>query len=331
MVYKTSKKGLTYPDQCLFFKDEEPYQDLYAQVRQDVLHRLDKTFKMFFHRTKKGGAGYPRYKSLDRYDSFTYPQYPNHGFKLQSNKLHLSRIGHIKINLHRPIEGKIKTLTIKRQCGKWYALFSCDVESKPLPPNSNEIGIDLGLMSFIATSRGEVVKNPRHFKKSEKKLKTIQQSLSKKKRGSKRRYKTKIQLRKAHEKIRNQRNDFQHKLARRIINENGTIAIEDLNTKQMIENGTTTLSKSIVETAWQSFVAKLIYKAEEAGRIVVKVNPKHTSQICLCGAKVPKDLTIRKHTCKKCGLVEDRDIVSAKIILQRARVEPLKKLQEVLV
>jgi putative transposase len=322
-VYKVSGTNFySYP----FFKHRKPYNSLYSQVLCDVLNRVDKTYQNFFRRVKqKQTPGYPRYKSHDRYNSFTYPQA---GFKIDGNRLYLSKIGHIKINLHRSIEGEIKTCTIRRQCGKWYACFSCEVKKKPLPPNSNEIGIDVGLMSFIATSKGEVIKNPRHFKKNEKKLVKLQQSLSRKKRGSKRRYKTKLALRKAHEKVRNQREDFQHKKARKLVNNNELIAIEDLNVKRMVQTGTTKLSKSINETSWQSFIAKLLYKAEEAGRLVIKVNPAYTSQTCLCGAKVPKTLYDRKHVCKECGLVEDRDIVSAQIILQRARAEPSYSLRK---
>jgi putative transposase len=329
MVYKTSKKSITYPEQASFFKDEESYITLYSQVRTDVLRRLDKSFQDFFRRVKqKQTPGYPRYKSLDRYDSFTYPQ--SKGFRLEGNRLYLGKIGHIKINLHRPIEGKIKTLTIRRLYNRWYACFSCEVEKKPLPPNSNEVGIDLGLMSFIATSNGQTIKNPRHFKKSEKKLKTIQQSLSKKKRGSKRRYKTKIQLQKIHEKIRNQRNDFQHKLSRQLVNDNGLIVVENLNIKQMVQTGTTKLSKSISETAWQSFIAKLLYKAEEAGRVVIKVNPFGTSSTCYqCGTYRKKDLQERIHKCF-CGLEMDRDIHAAKNILKRARVGLITKVYYIL-
>jgi len=186
----------------------------------------------------------------------------------------------------------------------------------------------MGLMSFIATSNGKITPNPKHFKKNEKRLKVIQQSLSRKRKGSKRRYKTKLALRKAHQKVRNQREDFQHKLSRELVNDNGIMAIEDLNIKQMVVKGTTKLSKSINETSWQSFIAKLLYKAEEAGRLVIKVNPAYTSQTCLCGAKVPKTLYDRKHVCKDCGLVEDRDVVSAQIILQRARIEPSYSLRK---
>jgi putative transposase len=334
IVYKTSKKGLSYPEQAFYFKDEKPYCDLHSQILTDTLRRLDKSFQNFFRRIKRGETpGYPRYKAFDRYNSFTYPQpLPRGGFKIIGNKVHLGKIGHIKIYLHRPIpkDAKIKTLTIRRQCGKWYACFSCEVQPKPLPPNTNEIGIDMGLISFIATSNGETISNPRHFKKSEKRLKVIQQSLSRKKRGSKRRYKTKLALRKAHEKVRNQREDFQHKLSRNLINDNGLIAIEDLNIKQMIEKGATKLSKSIGETAWSSFINKLIYKAEEAGRVVIPVNPFGTSSTCYqCGAYRKKDLSERIHKCS-CGLVMDRDVHAAMNILKRARAELLLKLYHTL-
>lgn len=310
-VYKSSKKNLSYFNQNDYFKEDPQYKILYAQVLQDTLRRIDKTYKAFFRRCQTGlTPGYPRFRSYHRYDSFTYPQ---SGFKL-NKRLYLTRIGHIKIKLHRPIEGKIKTLTIKRQAGKWYACFSCEVQVILLPKTNSQIGLDLGLTSFIATSNGNKVDNPKHYKKSEEKLKIKQQSLSRKVKGSNNRFKTRLQVAKLHNHIHNQREDFLHKLSRKLINENDIIVIEDLDIQDMIKNNH--LAKSINTTSWNSFANKLLYKAEEAGREVIKINPKGTSSTCYqCGRYKKKELWERIHKCE-CGLGMDRDIHAAKNILR---------------
>ena len=330
-VYQTSRKSFTHNDLCGLFGGEDKYKFLYAQVVQSTLKRLDKAYQSFFRRVKKGETpGYPRWKCWQRYESFTYPQ---QGFKIDKDRLFVSRIGYVKINLHREMpEGtKIKTLTIKHQCNKWYAYFSCEVEKKLLPKTNSQIGIDLGLTALIADSNGNIIKSPKHFKKSEAKLKKIQQALSKKVKGSKSRQKIKNRLSKAHEKVRNQREDFYHKLSRKLVNDNDLIVIEDLNIKQMVETGSKKISKSINETSWSSLVNKLLYKAEEAGREVIKVNPKGTSSTCLnCGAYKKKTLKERIHKCS-CGLELDRDVHAAKNILKAGLALVNKKTEALIV
>ena len=315
-VYATSGKSQTYADQSAYFKNSMPeYVLLTAQVLQNVLRRVDRTYQAFFRRVKRGEKpGFPRFRSVYRYDSFTYPQATT-GFKL-GDRLYLSGVGHIKIRLHRAIEGKVKTLTIRRLCGQWYACFSCEVEPQPLPLTGNSVGIDVGVRSLVAFSTGETVDNPRHMKASEVKLKRWQQALSRKKRGSQRRIKTRGHLAKAHRRVRNQREDFLHKLSRRIVNENDTIVVEDLKVARMVESGERWLSKAIGEAAWRSLFDKIAYKAAEAGRRVIAVDPKHTSQVCLCGNRVEKTLADRTHSCPYCGAVEDRDVMSAKVLLK---------------
>lgn len=317
-VYKTSGKSFTYNDLSALLLGEERYKDLYSQVLQSTLKRLETTFNNFFRRVKRGQTpGYPRWRSFDRYDSFTYPQA---GFRVDKNRLFISKIGHIKMVLHRPIKGKIKTLTIRRSCDKWYACFSCEVDKKILPSTNNQIGIDLGLTNLIATSNGDKVDNPKHLKKSEERIKTLQRELSIKKKGSKNRYKKKLELGKAFEKVRNQREDFYHKLTHKLIKENDTIVIEDLNIVEMTKDTWKNLKRAISQVAWQSFSNKLLYKAEEAGREVRKVPPEGTSSTCYnCGAYKKKTLDERIHKCP-CGYQEDRDIMAAKNILRAGLV-----------
>lgn len=293
-----------------------------AQVVQSALKRVDLAFQAFFRRVKAGETpGYPRFKGRDRYNSLTWPQ--EECFRLiGTNRLLLSKIGEVKIKLHRPIEGKGKTVTVKREAGKWYAAFSCDdVESRKVlhPMTDREVGIDMGLESFAALSTGRKIDNPRWYRKTEKKLKGAQRKLSSKKKRSKRRQKAKQRVARLHAKITNQRRDFQHKLANEIVSENRLISVEDLDTKEMVENGSTGMAKSIHDAGWAKFLTMLSYKAEEAGRIFVKVPPEGTSSTCFkCGAYRKKLLSEREHRCP-CGLVLDRDLHASLNILRLGR------------
>ncbi len=213
-MYKYTGKGTTYNAQANQLPEiketREEYKEIHSQVLQDVLRRVDKAMKAFFRRVKNGETpGYPRYQSASRYDSFTYPQT---GFSLtHDNRLCLSKIGTIKVKLHRDIQGTIKTCTIKREGEHWYVCLACEVEACPRLPYTDEvIGIDLGVSKLATLSTGDVIENPCHYRKAEAKLAKAQQSLSRKKRGSKRRKKTAQRVGKQHRKIRNQRNDYLH-------------------------------------------------------------------------------------------------------------------------
>jgi putative transposase len=302
-----------------------------AQVLQQALHRVDLAFKAFFRRIKAGQTpGYPRFKGRDRYDSLTWPQ--DIGFRLVGTKrVRLSGIGEVKIKLHRSLEGIPKTCTIKRKAGKWYAIFSCDEVPARCPCGrkacsgceakvaDGEIGIDMGLESFAAFHTGEKVFNPRWYRKTEKKFAEAQRKLTSKQKKSNRRRKARERLARLHAKVANQRKDFQHKLARRIVSENKFIAIEDIEPKKMAERSSTGLSKSIQDAAWAQFLAILSDKAEEAGRTLVKVSPTGTSSTCFqCGAYQKKGLSEREHCCP-CGLVLDRDVHAALNILRLGR------------
>lgn len=306
--------------QLLAVKADRPeYAEVYAQVLQDVLHRVDKTCKAFYRRCGQGQTGYPRFKGRDRYDSFTYPQLGDRGVKLAitGGKLALPKIGRVRIKLHRALEGLPKTLTIKRESGKWYALLSCVVEPEPLPPSDNAIGIDLGLESFLVTSDGEFVDNPRHLRKAEVRLAKAQQVLSRRARGGNRRRKARSLVAVHHASVANARRDFHHKLARRLVNENGFLALEGLRIKNMVRNHS--LAKSISDAGWGQFVSILLAKAEEAGREVVLVNPRNTSQTCSgCGRLVPKALSERWHACP-CGVSLHRDVNASRNILALGR------------
>ncbi len=291
---------------------------VHSQVLQEVCTRVDLAFRHFFRRVKAGEKpGYPRFKGKGWYKSFTYPQ---SGFKLLDNgRLRLSKIGDVRIKLHRPIEGEIKTLTVKRDMfGNWYACFSVEVEPQPLEPSPDVVGIDVGLSDFATLSTGEKVANPRFFRKEETALAKAQRRLSKCEKGTVefRKYKRVVQH--IHQRIANKRRDFSHKLSRKLVDTYQFIALEDLNIQDMQDGNYRSMNKSIGDAAWHQLVQHISYKAEKAGRTVVLVDPRNTTKECSdCHAIVPKKLSNRVHSCPFCGCVLDRDLNAALNILAR--------------
>ncbi len=338
-AYRMVGKRLNYYDQANQLPDikaiREEYRDIHSQVLQDVLRKADKTYKAFFARCKHGATpGYPRYKGRNQFDSFTYPQ-GGHSLTHDS-RVCLSKIGSIKIKLHRQVKGTIKTVTIKREGECWYAIFSCEVEQVPLEASNEAVGIDLGLLHFATLSDGSTIENPRYYRKAERKLERLQQALARKKRGSTRRKKAVKQVAKAHRKVASQRKDFLHKASRSLVNSYGLIVFEELQPANMskrpkpkqdeqgnyVPNGAAAkggLNKSIVDAGWAMFQQFCIYKAANAGREVLFVNPRYTSQICSgCGAVKKKELSERWHSCE-CGAELDRDYNAALNILVLGR------------
>ena len=323
----------------------EEYREIAAHVLQDVLRRLDKAFQNFFRRVREGASepGYPRFKGRNRYNSFTYPD--GAGWKLtveeQSKKmkgtLTLSKIGTARVTMHRKMEGKMKTVTIKREVDEWYVVFSCEVDApEKLPLSSEDVGIDLGVTHLATLSNGKMIEHPKHYRRGEKTLEKRQQSLDRKKKGSHRRKKAGRAVAKAHRKIARQRRDFLHKASRKLVNRYQVIVFEDIQIGNLtkhakpkqdengkyLPNGASAksgLTKSILDAGWGMFVAMCSCKAEEAGRTLLKVSPRYTSQICShCGTVKKKDLSERWHSCD-CGAELDRDVNAAINILERGR------------
>ena len=289
-----------------FLKEErKSLKNVHSQVLQNVAIRVDLAFQAFFRRVKKGDTpGHPRFKSYGRYDLFTFPQ---SGFKLNDNYVRVSKVGNVKINQHRPIEGTIKTITIKRSpTDKWFATFSCIVESKPLPISTESTGIDVGIESFATFSNGEKAINPTFFKKEQSALAKAQRKLSKQSKGTPDRAKARKVVARVHERIKNKRHNFIHQESRKIVNRYNVIAVEDLSINSMLHD--CYFCKSIMDASWYTFLQTLSYKAEEAGRTFIKVNPAYTSQDCSsCGHRQTKKLSDRVHKCSCCGLKLDRD------------------------
>ena len=339
-AYRRAGKSITYYDQANQLPEikaiREEYQNIHSrQVLQDVLRKVDKTFKAYFARCKRGNTpGFPRYKGRNQFDSFTYPQ---GGYSLtHDSRVCFSKIGSIKVKLHRDIQGTIKTATIKREGDCWYVIFACEVEPERLEENAEAVGIDLGLLHFATLSDGSTIVNPRYYRRAEKKLERLQQALSRKKRGSNRRKKAVKQVAKAHRKVANQRRDFLHKASHSLVNSYGLLVFEELQPANMskhpkskqseggnyLPNGAAAnggLNKSIRDAGWSQFQQFCTYKAANAGRTVLLVNPKYTSQVCSrCGQIVKKELSERWHSCD-CGCSLDRDHNAAINILALGR------------
>ncbi len=296
-------------------KAERPsLSSVHSQVLQNVAVRIDLAFKAFFRRVKAGEKpGYPRFRGFHRYDSFCFPQ-SGYGFK--DGKLYLSKLGHFRIKLHRPIEGVIKTCGIRRTAtGKWFAGISVETEATPLSPSDEAVGIDVGLESFATFSDGSQVENPRFFRREEKALAKVQRRLSKAEKGSKDRAKQRRRVAKVHERIANLHRDFIHQQSRKVVNRYQTICVEDLRVNRMVHNHC--LSKSIHDAAWSGFFVCLTYKAEDAGRTMTAVNPAYTSQDCSrCGHRKKKLLSERWRSCDCGGLELHRDHNAALNILR---------------
>jgi putative transposase len=297
---------------------------VHSQVLQNVATRLDLAMGAFFRWVRAGeSSGYPRFRGRGRYNSFCYPQ---SGFKLTETDLYLSKIGHVKVILHRPAEGTFKTCCISRtSTGKWFVTFSCDADADPLPAVDTAVGIDVGLASFSTMSDGSEIENPRFVRKDETDLRRVQRLLSKEAKGTPGRRKRRKALARVHERISNRRTNFAHQHSRKIVNRFATIAVEKLAINNMVHNHC--LAKSIQDAAWNQFIQYLAYKAEWAGRKVILVNPAYTSQTCsnpTCGHRQSTPLAVRIFECPCCHLVLYRDVNAARNILRLG----LQSLQE---
>ena len=306
-VWEEEQRSLTYNQQAVELTATKNHHQkaVFSQVLQDVLRRLDKSFKAFFRRVKAGEEpGYPRFKGEGWYKSFTYPQV---GFKLEGSRLTLSKIGSIRIFKHREVEGKIKTCTIKKdKVGCWYAILVAETEDLPRIDPQKAVGVDVGLKNIVALSTGETTQYPRYYVQAEKKLAVAQRDLSRKKKGSNNRQKAKIKVSRLHEKVRNLRDEFLNKLSRKLVDSADLIIFENLDINYMLKNHH--LAKHIQDHAWGKLIQFTQCKAAKAGKVVELVNARYTSLKCSrCGIIVPKTLADRVHLCPKCGLKIDRD------------------------
>ena len=307
VAYEDGRCGLSYYDQAAWMKYMD-YQGVYAHILQNVLRRVDTAFQNFFRRVNNGEAkvGYPRFQGRNRYDSFTYPDPYRTGYKIEDGKLHLSKIGAIRIFQHREIEGKIKTCTIKRDGDQWYASFSVELPDPEPKEIKTSIGVDVGITTLATLSDGTEIENPKIQDKYDSKLRKAHRDLSRKKKGSSNRNKQKIVLAGVYRKVRNARKDYLHKASQILADTYDQIIFEDLQIKNMVKNHR--LARSIHDVAWSTLINFTTYKAEEAGGVVELVNPRNTSKQCsVCGCIKPMPLSQRTYRCPDCEAVMGRD------------------------
>lgn len=325
--WEEEQKSVRYGEQSAAFKVARGENEFYARLNfssaQATLRKLNLAFEAFFRRVKAGETpGYPRFKARSRFRSVCYPCYGD-GCKMRdtagsggNGRLYLQNVGEIKVKLHRPWEGEIKTVTVRREADRWFVVLSCDLGPVDAGKSTNPpVGIDLGLKAFYVTSDGESVGPPRYYRHAQKRLRRLQRTVARREKGSTRWRKACRDVAHLHWRIANKRRDFHHKTALDLVRHYGFIAVEDLNIRGIAR---TRLAKSTLDVAWGSFLETLSSKAESAGCEVVRVPPHNTTQMCSqCGGIPERKLTLRDrlYSCLHCGHEEDRDLNAAKNIL----------------
>jgi putative transposase len=307
--------------------------------QQATLRRLDKAFAAFFKRVREGRTpGFPRFKGRGRFDSVTWPK-DGDGCRWDSQPEHstatyvrLRGVGHVRVHRHRPVKGRVKTVSVKRAGSRWFVVLSCDeVPAEPLPATGASVGIDLGVASLVTTSNGGQVANPRHLAVTAGRLAAGQRDLARKKRGSKRRRKAVARVAALHAKVRRQRLDGAHKAALALVRAYDVIAHEDLRIANMTRSASGTaeapgrnvaqksgLNRSILDAGWGVFLTILADKAESAGRELIAVNPAGTSRTCArCGHCAKENrVSQAEFACTACGHAAHADVNAAINILR---------------
>ncbi|HXY66162.1 MAG TPA: transposase [Mycobacterium sp.] len=308
--------------------------------QQATLRRLNKAFAGFFRRVKAvQTAGYPRFKGAGRFDSVEWPKDGDGARWLpEQRRVYLQGIGQVKVELHREVAGRVKTIQIKRQGRRWMLVLSCDdVPTNPLPMTGRQVGIDVGVVSFATTSNGQHVDNPRWARAAAGRLAAAQQRLQRARRGGKNRAAKRETVAARHRKIANQRKDFHHKQARELAARYDLIVVEDLKIASMLRRAKpvpdpdnpgmflpnrarakTGLNRSISDAGWGQFVSILRAKAEDAGRAWIEIDPRHTSDGCArCGhAARDNRVTQAEFACQHCGHTAPADEHAARNILR---------------
>jgi putative transposase len=353
-----SKTSITYGMQSAQLKeirafDPERQGRWSFSSQQATLRRLDKAFAAFFRRIKSGDTpGYPRFRGVNWFDTVDFPK-DGDGCRWNSTphdpvtRVRFQGVGHVKVNQHRPVVGKVKTVSVKREGRKWFVILTAEQpEPEPLPPTGSVVGIDMGIANFLADSDGEFVPNPRHGRKAAAKLEAAQQALSRfsrcKAKDRTANHRRAIEeVAKLHRKVRHQRLDHAHKTALRLVREHDVIAHEDLKIRNMsktpapkpdpqtpgafLPNGASAkagLNRSIADAGWGVFLTILHAKAESAGREVIAVDPRNTSRQCpQCGHTAKENrLTQDKFHCQECGHNAHADTVGAVNVLRAGLV-----------
>jgi putative transposase len=308
-----------------------------AGSQQQTLRRLDQAFAAFFRRMKAGTKpGYPRFKGRGRFNTVTWPAAKNgarwdSARHLADTRVYLLGIGHVRVHQHRPVKGRIKTIAAKREGNRWYAIVSCDgVPMVALPATGAVVGIDMGVRHFLTTSYGAHIPHPHQLATAAGKLAAAQQTLARKRRGSKRRQKAATRVAALHAKVARQRLDHAHKTALRLVCDHDLIAYEALRISNMTRSASGTvkspgrnvaaksgLNRSILDAGWGVFLNVLRAKAESAGRAVAEVNPAGTSRRCArCGHVAGQNRIGERFRCLACRHAAHADINAAQNILR---------------
>lgn len=345
-AWRMGKHRVTFFSQCAQIKDiraadPEKYGRWAFSCERSTVRRLDRAFDAFYRRVQAGERpGYPRFKGRARFDTLEWQHLSGCAWDSRPQSraayIRLLGVGHVRVHQHRPVKGTVKTVTVKREGKRWYLILACDnVPAEPMPATGAVVGIDLGIASFLTTSDGSQVANPRHLEISAGRLATAQQSLATKKRGSNRRRKAVARVAFAYGKVRRQRLDHAHKTALALVRDHDLIAHEALQVANMkrspkpkqaedgsyLPNGAAAkagLNKSITDAGWGQFLRILADKAESAGRVVVAVNPRHTSQRCAeCGhVDAGNRVSQAVFRCLACGHEAHADVNAAINILR---------------
>jgi putative transposase len=291
-------------------------------IQRATLKRLDGAYKAFFRRVKTGGKpGFPRFRGKGWFDSFGFVEFC--GISMRGSRLRFKGMpGELRVHLHRPIpaEAVIKSCVFRRDVKGWTVGLAADLSKGPLREGERAVGVDLGIMTFAALSDGAMIPSLRAARLAERRLRTAQRALARKKRGSKGRSKARVGVRRCHAATVRRRANHLHQASARLIRDYDVIAIEALRVKGLARSS---LAKDVHDASWAKFISLLRYKAAKAGARLVEVNPRNTTQDCSgCGARVPKELGDRQHECPHCGLSIDRDLNAARNILHRAGVGP---------
>ena len=312
-------KKVKYPTPAQYKKKYEWLKEVDSLALANAQMNLDKAYKNFF---RDKSVGFPKFKTK-KTNRFSYTTNNQSGtISLDGNYIKIPKLkSKIKIVLHRQFKGVIKSATIsKTPSNQYYVSILVDTENIKLPKTNNKIGIDLGVKEFAICSNGDRFDNPKNLRKSEKKLAKLQKDLSRKQKGSNNRNRARLKVAKLHQRIANQRIDFLHKLSTKIIRENQSIVLEDLQVKNMMKNHK--LAKAISEVSWAEFRTLLEYKATwHERKIIIAPSNYASSQLCSkCGYKnsAVKNLSLRNWTCPNCGANHDRDMNASINLLKLA-------------
>ncbi len=318
--WQESRYSVSYYEQAGMWRDwrneqpdDNPLRILNMNAGQRVLRRLDSAYREFL----KGKRGKPRFKRRDRFNSVEYTA--GNGAAIKGGRLYVQNVGDIRVRWHRRLpDGSLKSIRILRKPSGWYVCLVMEMpDSEPEPSSKPAVGIDVGIHHALALSDGTIIDSPKYLQQSLRKLRVLQRTVARRKKGSNRRRRAVRQLARQYERIASQRRDWWHKVTTWLVENYSVIVLEDLNLSFMLRNGS--LARHAHDVGLGIFYELLDYKAIEAGVEIVKVNPAHTSQVCsACGCMVEKKLSERTHNCPECGLTIDRDVNAALNILHRS-------------